>query len=109
MTKRIVSLLMAVVLVIGVFAVSALAAQEDDGIMPHGPMCHCGGDCLVSTTTVYRPISSDATRSCIHGLKGTDELCNKWVITKTTCKSCGDVRTSERNTNETVRVCHGYK
>lgn len=106
MTKRIVSLLMAVMLAIGVFAVPALAAQEDDGIMPHGPMCYCGGTCTVSTTDVWR---AEGQRSCNHGLNGYDVISRKYVVTKTTCRECGDVRTSERQTSETIRVCHGYK
>lgn len=63
MTKRIVSLLMAMMLAIGVFAVPALAAQEDDGIMPHGPMCYCGGTCTISTSDYWRP---EGNKSCIH-------------------------------------------
>lgn len=41
MTKRIVSLLMAIMLVIGVFAIQAAATSPDDGIEPYAEWTHC--------------------------------------------------------------------
>ncbi|MEY8313427.1 hypothetical protein AALA61_15970 [Oscillospiraceae bacterium 42-9] len=105
MTKRIVSLLMAVMLIIGIFSIPALAAGEDDGIMPHGPICYCGGNCVVKTSDYWRP---EGRKSCTHWSNGYDEVARRIVVTKTTCTSCGDVRTSERETSELSRVCYGY-
>lgn len=50
MTKRVVSLLMALMLVIGIFAVPAMAAQDDEGIEPYGPVTRCD-NCGASIST----------------------------------------------------------
>lgn len=108
MAKRLVSLLMAVMLIVGIFVVPAIAAQDDSGIMPRGPVCmKCQGNCTVTTSTVWRATGNKV--SCKHGLNGYDEYTKEVVITKTVCDKCGDKRTSERETGQQIRVCYGYK
>ncbi|MEY8313368.1 hypothetical protein AALA61_15670 [Oscillospiraceae bacterium 42-9] len=53
--KRLVSLLMALMLVIGIFAVPAMAAQDDDGIELYGPVirCDCGASISTSSTETW--------------------------------------------------------
>lgn len=107
MTKRMVSLLMALVLMVGILAVPAMAAsQGDEGIMPHGSVCPiCRGNCIVSITNEWR---AESRSSCVHGKNGYDIISRKYVITKTSCTGCGEKRTSEARTSETMRVCAGY-
>lgn len=63
MTKRFVSLLMAVMLIIGIFAVPAMAAQGDDGIDPHAPWTHCS-NCQASVPVNTYSRSEDKYQTC---------------------------------------------
>lgn len=98
MTKRIVSLLMAVMLVIGIFAVPAMAAQENEGIEP----CVLASRCGYCNEAIYE---TDAETWAQNGYVSVED-CYKtheehdhfrsWKVTGIRCRSCGQYTITKR-------------
>ena len=90
MTKRIVSLLMAVMLVIGIFAVPAMAAQDDDGIELYGPVIRCD-NCFASITkpTDQTWAENGTVYTTCYKSKDYHEHFKSWKVTGWRCPSCG--------------------
>ena len=92
--KKLVALLMAVVLMVGIFAVPAMAAAEDS-VSPH--TCQHSSTSISVTETGWQHLSSWA---CTHNKNGVgaDRREMKQYITRTICDYCGDiVKTSTRS------------
>ena len=97
MTKRIVSLLIAVMLVVGIFAVPAMAAQEDDGIELYGPMMRCDNCGASVPTSNYETWAENGT--VYKGCGKTSDLHAHFQSFKCTglrCNSCGTWITTTR-------------
>ncbi len=86
MTKRIVSLLMALMLVIGIFAVPAMAAQEDEGIEPHTQWTHCS--CGASVAIGSWTKSGSEYKTCKNS-SSYHRHDMRYRYTGYTCGSCG--------------------
>ena len=86
MTKRMVSLLMALMLVIGIFAVPAMAAQEDEGIEPHTQWTHCS--CGASVAIGSWTKSGSEYKTCKNS-SSYHRHDMRYRYTGYTCGSCG--------------------
>lgn len=90
MTKRIISLLMAIMLVIGVFAIQAAATSPDEGIEPHGPVVECYNCGAAVPTSFSRTWEESGTVNipCIKdsGKHPHDKI---WRVTGSQCPKCG--------------------
>lgn len=90
MTKRFVSLLMALMLIIGIFAVPAMATSPDDGVEPCGIVISCP-HCYASIT--MPPTQTWAENGTVYvGCSKTSELhahFKSWRVTGWQCPSCG--------------------
>lgn len=106
MTKRLFSMIVALMLVVGIFVIPAMAAQGDSTILPRGPICPtCNSNCILSTTYNWIPVEQ---KGCVHGLSGYDMILKEQAKTKRVCTGCGDERTSTYLTGNQTRVCYGY-
>lgn len=108
MTKRFVSLLMALMLIIGIFAVPALAAQGDDGIEPHTKVwcMNCGA---LDGNQEYRWDKvdwNDRTVACTMGASGCGGDYTVRKYTGLRCSSCLYVYNSKHV--DTGKFCPGF-
>lgn len=90
MTKRIVSLLMALMLVIGIFAVPAMAAQDDEGIELYGPKIRCP-NCNASITMPSSQTWAEngTVYTTCYKSKDLHAHFKSWLVTGWRCPSCG--------------------
>lgn len=106
--KRLATVLMTLVLAVGMFVPSALAADlnTDEGIAPCGTCCPvCGGTTSVSLTW-HEDLVDEYEDFCIHKPHGTDTWKYKVGQSLEHCRSCGWSEVSELRTRVLFK-CYG--
>lgn len=95
-SKRLVSLLMALVLVVGIFAIPALAATADDTAEPYGvttPCPRCGNPTRARDYYTYS--TRQSKNECYLGYGHTHTWAQKWRETSCTSASCSYSNTAK--------------
>jgi hypothetical protein len=93
MKKRLVSLFMALMLIIGIFAVPAMAAQEDEGIEPYVLVSMCGScnGTLYDTDSETWKEEGTVRIFCSKDLTHKHNHTKVWQFTGIRCRSCGQM------------------
>ena len=89
---------MALMLVIGIFAVPAMAAQEDEGIEPYVLVSMCGscnGTLYDTDSETWAENGYVSVENCSKTREEHDHL-RSWKVTGIKCRSCGRYTITKR-------------